>query len=178
MASAFQRRKVLGVFDAMDAEGRGFLEEGDFAALATRWTSLRGLDPVSAGNARLREIMLGWWASLSAAALDPDRVRLEDVLAVVDLLPGMAEAVAATADAMFEAIDENGDGLISRPEYRQLIEVWNGRATDTDEVFSLLDSDGDDFIPREEFRLLWYEFWAGDDPQAAGSLVFGRLQAM
>lgn len=175
MASAFQRRKVLGVFDAMDSEGRGFLVEGDFADLAARWTTLRGLRPGSAQYSRLREIMLGWWESLSATALDPRQVHLDDVMAVVEVLPSMSDAVIATADAMFEAIDENGDGLISRAEYRQLIEAWNGRPTDTDEVFTLLDADADGFIPHAEFRLLWYQFWAGNDPYAPGTWVFGRF---
>lgn len=177
MASEFQRRKIAGVFDAMDTDGRGHLVEGDFEALAGRWTTLRGVVPESDRYARLRAIMVGWWASLSAAAADRDRVFLEDVLAVVDLLPTMTEAVTATADAMFEAIDENGDGEISRAEYRQLIEVWNGRPTDTDEVFPLLDLNGDGHLSRAEFRLLWTQFWAGDAPDAPGTWVFGRFDA-
>lgn len=175
MASEFQRSKVAGVFAAMGAQERGFLVEGDFEALAERWTTLRGLQPPDPRYFRLRAVMLGWWASLSASAADPARVRLPDVLTVVDRLPGMAQAVHDTADAMFEATDENGDGRISRPEYRQLIEAWNGRATDTDEVFDLLDLDGDGYLSRAEFRLLWQQFWAGDDPDAPGTWVFGRF---
>jgi hypothetical protein len=176
MASEFQRRKILGVFDAMDTAARGFLIEDDFAALAERWTTLRGLVPGSEQYERLRAIMLGWWASLSYAATEPQRVLLDDVMTVVDRLPGMSEAVQATADAMFEAIDENADDRISQAEYRQLIEAWNGRETDTDEVFDLLDLNGDGHISRDEFRLLWTQFWAGDDSSDPGTWVFGRLQ--
>jgi hypothetical protein len=117
--------------------------------------------------------MLGWWSALSAASPDGVRARLDDVMAVVDLLPGMTDAVVATADAMFEAVDENGDGAISRAEYRRLIEAWNGCPTDTDEVFDLLDLDGDGHLSQPEFRVLWAEFWAGDDPAAPGTWVFG-----
>jgi len=176
MASEFQRRKILSVFDAMDADGRGFLIEHDFAALAARWTTLRGLTPEAEQYAQLNAIMLGWWHSLSAAARDPLRVHLDDVLTVVDLLPTMADAVNATADAMFEAVDENADQRISRAEYRQLIEAWNGRETDTDETFALLDLDGDGYLSRAEFRRLWTQFWAGDDPAAPGTWVFGRFE--
>jgi hypothetical protein len=176
MASEFQRRKILRVFDAMDADGRGFLIECDFVALAARWTTLRGLSPDAAQYGRLSAVMFGWWQSLSSAARDPRRVFLDDVMTVVDLLPGMADAVIATADAMFDATDENSDNRISRAEYRQLIEAWNGRSTDTDEIFTLLDLDGDGHISREEFRLLWTQFWAGDDPTAPGTWVFGRFE--
>jgi Ca2+-binding EF-hand superfamily protein len=176
MASEFQRRKILSVFEAMDTDARGFLTEDDFAALAARWTTLRGLAPESEQYGQLNAIMLGWWQSLSAAARDPRRVFLDDVLTVVDVLPSMADAVTATADAMFEAVDENSDQRISRAEYRQLIEAWNGRETDTDETFALLDPDGDGFISREEFRRLWTQFWAGDDPTAPGTWVFGHFE--
>jgi Ca2+-binding EF-hand superfamily protein len=176
MASEFQRRKVAGVFNAMDKDRRGHLGEADFEALAARWTTLRGVEPGSEAYERLQAIMLGWWSSLSAAAVDSEHAGLDDVLAVVDVLPTMTEAMTATADAMFEAIDENGDGSISRAEYHQLIEAWNGCPTDTDEVFGLLDLDGDGHISQEEFRTLWIEFWAGDDPGALGTWVFGRFE--
>ena len=77
---------------------------------------------------------------------------------------------------MFEAIDENGDDLISRTEYHQLIEAWNGRPTDTDETFDLLDLDTDGYLSHREFRALWTQFWAGDDPTAPGTWVFGRFE--
>jgi hypothetical protein len=164
------------VFEAMGEDGRDFLTERDFVALAARWTTLRGLAPGSDRYARLQGIMLGWWASLSSAAEDGDRVTLDDVMALVDQLPTMTDAVAGTADAMFEAIDENADGRISRAEYRQLIEAWTGQETDTDEVFSLLDLDGDGYLAPEEFRHLWIQFWAGDDPRAPGTWVFGHFE--
>ncbi|MFK0247875.1 EF-hand domain-containing protein [Amycolatopsis azurea] len=175
MASDLQRRKISGVFAAMDVDGDGFLQEYDFQALADRWARRRG-----PGDAQsLTGIMLSWWTTLLAASdIDrDDKVTLDEVLLVVDKLPGMPEAVTATADAMFEAIDENGDGLISAAEYRQLIEVWNGRPTDTDATFPLLDSDGDGMLSRDEFAALWLEFWAGDDAEAPGTLVFGPLAA-
>lgn len=173
MASDLQRRKIQGVFRAMDVDGDGFLEEADFSALAARWARIR---PAGDGE-RLTEIMLGWWATLLAAS-DRDRdnkVTVEEVLHVVDELPSMPEAVTATADTMFEAVDEDGDGLISAGEYRRMIEAWNGVSTDTDAIFPLLDADGDGRLSRTEFAALWYEFWAGDDAGAPGSLVFGRL---
>lgn len=97
------------------------------------------------------------------------------MLTVVDQLPAMPQAVTATADTMFAAIDENGDGLISAGEYRQMIEAWNGVSTDTDAIFPLLDADGDGRLSRAEFVDLWFEFWAGDDAESPGALVFGPL---
>lgn len=176
MASEFQRRKITGVFRAMDANNDGQLEEDDFRALTQRWTSLRGVAPESDEYNRLAVIMMAWWATLLNASSQVDKVELDDVLAVVDKLRTMTDVVAATARAMFEAIDENSDQQISAAEYRQLIEAWNGVETDTDEVFPLLDLDGDGSISEDEFTELWTEFWAGDDPTANGTWVFGRFE--
>jgi Ca2+-binding EF-hand superfamily protein len=178
MASELQRRKTALVFGAMDVDEDGFLTREDFAALAARWTDNRGLAPDSAEAARLSAIMMGWWATLLAAS-DVDRdekVTLDEVLLVVDRLAEDTRPVATTATAMFEAVDANGDGRISAAEYRELVETWNGRPTDTDEVFALLDLDGDGHLSLAEFVELWTEFWAGDNPNAAGTWVFGRFE--
>lgn len=178
MASDFQRYKIAGVFNAMDADKDGFLEEADFEALTARWTENRGWVPGSESHTRLTMIMMGWWNTLLAASdLDRDnKITLDEVLLVVDQLGAMADVVIGTADAMFEAIDEDMDGEISAAEYRQLIETWNGCETDTDETFPLLDLDGDGHISKEEFTKLWMEFWAGDDPNSPATWVFGRFE--
>ena len=182
MASELQRRKVTRVFRAMDANGDGLLEEADFAALTERWAAVRGAPPGSPEHTRLTDIMMGWWQTLLATSDETPRdtpratVTLDDVLAVVDRLGQMRQPVAATAMTMFEAVDEDADGMISAPEYRRLIESWNGRSTDSDEVFPLLDGDGDGYLSRTEFTELWTEFWAGDDADSPGTWVFGRFE--
>jgi Ca2+-binding EF-hand superfamily protein len=172
MASQFQHHKVAGVFAAMDADGDGYLTEGDFRALTARWITLRG----DGDQTRLTAIMMGWWATLRDAA-GTSQVTIGGVLAVVDQLTRMPQAVAGTAEAMFEAVDENADGRISPAEYRKLVEAWNGRETDTAEAFALLDLNHDGYLSRSEFTEHWTEFWAGDDPAAPGSWVFGFFPA-
>ncbi|WP_327085415.1 EF-hand domain-containing protein [Nonomuraea sp. NBC_01738] len=198
MASTFQRSKIELVFRAMDTDGDGRLRESDFAALARRWASVRAARPTTADHTtadhtagdheaadraavgdeeRLSGIMHGWWGTLAGRARDPESVTVDDVLTVVDLLGQMPGAVTATAEAMFEAVDEDGDGRISPAEYRRMIEAWNGRPTDTTAAFTRLDLDADGTISRAEFTGHWTEFWAGDDPAAPGSHVFGEPAA-
>ncbi|MEU4253041.1 EF-hand domain-containing protein [Amycolatopsis sp. NPDC026612] len=175
MASEFQRRKISGVFGAMDADRDGYLTEADFRALTARWLELRGTDAGTPEGQQLAAVMMGWWGTLDDASGRGGKVTLDQVLRVVDELPAMPAAVTGTAAAMFEAVDENGDGVISAAEYHRLIVAWNGADTPTDEVFALLDADGDGRLSRNEFARHWFEFWAGDDPAAPGSLVFGRF---
>ena len=177
MASELQRRKTAVVFGAMDVDADGYLTESDFAALTARWTANRGLPVTSAQARRLAAIMMGWWETLLAAS-DADRdgrATLDEVLVVVDGLAADTAPVVATATAMFEAVDSDGDGRVSSAEYREMIEAWTGQPADTDEVFEVLDGDGDGYLSEEEFVVLWTEFWAGDDPNAPGTWVFGRL---
>jgi Ca2+-binding EF-hand superfamily protein len=105
------------------------------------------------------------------------RVALADVLTVVDQLAQMPQAVTGTAEATFEAVDENADGHVSPAEYRQMIEAWTGREADTSDAFELLDLDHDGYLSQSEFAEHWTEFWAGDNLDAVGSCVFGTFPA-
>ena len=51
MSSEFQKRKVAGVFYALDVDQDGYLEEEDFQCLTDRWNEIRELP---AGHARAR----------------------------------------------------------------------------------------------------------------------------
>ncbi|MCC8251034.1 EF-hand domain-containing protein [Saccharothrix luteola] len=173
MASDLQRKKTSIVFTAMDSNGDGFLERADFEALTDRWVHLRG----AADPERLREIMMGWWDALRAAS-DHDRddkITVDEVLTVVEDLGTMLDLVVATAESMFEAVDEDGDGLVSAPEYGRMIHAWTGDDAPTDAVFARLDLDGDGSISKSEFVQHWVEFWAGDDADAPGAHVFGEV---
>ncbi|MBY8849914.1 EF-hand domain-containing protein [Saccharothrix longispora] len=175
MASDLQREKTSIVFAAMDVNGDGYLERADFEALTDRWVHLRdGYQPE-----RLREIMMGWWEALHAASdQDSDeKVSHDEVLRMVDNLGTALDLVVATAESMFEAVDEDGDGAVSAPEYGRMIHAWTGDETPTDGVFALLDLDGDGTISKSEFVRHWVEFWAGDDPEAPGTHVFGEVPA-
>ncbi|MFA3875784.1 EF-hand domain-containing protein [Streptomyces sp. MMCC 100] len=108
--------------------------------------------------------MTGWWQQLSAAADEsrPSRAGLDELMTVVERLPTMPEAVTATADTIFDAVDENGDGRISRGEHQRLVDTWHGRGMATEDVFDRLDQDGDGYLSRAEFALLWTQFWISD----------------
>ncbi len=176
MASEFQRRKVAAVFGAMDADGNGYLEESDFETLTERWLGLRGWAPGTDGHERMRAIMMGWWsaiATMSGAEYD-DKVSLDELMTVVDQLPAMDDAVYATADAMFDAIDQDKDDRIALAEHRQVVYAWKGSDDGIEEVFPKLDVNGDGYLSRTEFRDLWSGFWRGDDPESPSQWIFGR----
>ncbi|MCP2167515.1 EF-hand domain-containing protein [Goodfellowiella coeruleoviolacea] len=175
MASDLQRRKTSIVFTAMDVNRDGFLERADFEALTDRWVGIRG----ETGADRLREIMMGWWDAVhTASAKNGDqKVTLDEVMTAVDTLGGMLDRVAATAESMFEAVDQDGDGRISPTEYGRMIHGWTGADTPTNDAFTRLDLDGDGWIGTSEFVRHWVEFWVGDDADAPGTHLFGAVPA-
>ena len=175
MASEFQRRKVSAVFHAMDADHNGYLEESDFKTLTARWVGIRGWTPGTEDYERMRAVMMGWWSALAAMsdADHDDKVSLDELMHVVDQLPAMDAEVMATADAMFDTIDQNGDGRIALAEHKQVVRAWKGTDEGVEEVFAELDLNGDGHLSREEFRELWSGFWRGDDPESPSQWVFG-----
>ncbi len=50
MSSEFQKRKVAGVFYALDVDQDGYLEEEDFQCLTDRWNEIRGYQPGTPGT--------------------------------------------------------------------------------------------------------------------------------
>ena len=174
MASEFLRRKIRAVFRAMDADSNGLLEEADFAAVTRRWAAIRGWEAGAEGHDRMRSIMLGWWAGLVMADQDGDgKVDFDELMTLVDQLGAMDEEVYATADAMFDAIDENGDGRVSLEEHKQVVQAWKGSDDGVEDVFPQLDLNGDGHLSREEFRELWSGFWRGDDTDSPSQWLFG-----
>ena len=177
MASAFQERKLKGMFAAFDADGDGYLREEDFRALVARWSRLPGVGPGTELRTRVETLLMGWWAALlEAGDTNGDgAVDMGELLSLVDRLPSMTAAVTATADTVFDAVDANGDGRISPEEHRRLVETWNGQAADMTGIFELLDLNGDGHLSREEFALLWCQFWVSDDPVEPGNWLCGRF---
>ncbi|MER7644878.1 MULTISPECIES: EF-hand domain-containing protein [unclassified Streptomyces] len=180
MSSEFQRTKLRAMFEAFDADGNGYLEEADFVALADRWGRLpRVRREGSELAARVDGVLKGWWQHLSET-VDTDRdgrIDMDDILAMVDHLPTIPEAVTATADTIFDAVDENADGRISRGEHQRLVDTWHGRPVETGGVFDRLDQDADGYLSRPEFAALWTQFWISDDPAEPGNLMCGPIGA-
>lgn len=177
MASAFQEGKLRGMFAAFDADGDGYLREEDFRSLVARWSLLPAVAPGTELRAKVESLLMGWWAALlEEGDINGDgAVDMGELLLLVDKLPAMVGDVTATAETVFDAVDANGDGVISPEEHRTLVETWNGQPVDMTGVFERLDLNGDGHLSRDEFALLWRQFWISDDPAAPGNWLCGRL---
>ncbi|MEU6343242.1 EF-hand domain-containing protein [Streptomyces sp. NPDC046977] len=177
MASAFQERKLRGMFAAFDADSDGYLREEDFRALVARWSRLPAVGPGTELRTRVETLLMKWWAALLDAgdANGDGTVDMQELLSLVDRLPAMVGDVTATAETVFDAVDANGDGRISSEEHQRLVETWNGQPVEMTGIFELLDLNGDGHLSREEFAMLWRQFWISDNPVEPGNWLCGRI---
>jgi Ca2+-binding EF-hand superfamily protein len=167
-----QRQRYERIFEFLDTDGSGAIEEQDFLALAQDVLSRTGA-PADSPNARsLQEAYRKGWESLRGEAdLDADgRVTREEFLRrLSDAYDGgspLRTAIDAVSDAEFDAMDVNGDGMVSDEELQRVLEIRGASKQQAEEAAKGLDADGDGYISRNEYREAWTAFHTGQDPNA------------
>ncbi|SDC16167.1 EF-hand domain-containing protein [Streptomyces prasinopilosus] len=111
--------------------------------------------------------------------MDEDRLSKEQFvtasrLSVIDT--SRLNVTEGGGHAIFDIIDTDGDNEISKDEFaRFLRDVWRSDSPGAMDVFAKLDTDGDGAISRHEFIRAIREFYLPNDPDAPGSLFFGRV---
>ncbi|MQS09014.1 EF-hand domain-containing protein [Streptomyces alkaliphilus] len=172
--------KLEREFDAMDANQDGYLDWSDYQQLADRYIQAYRLDR---NDRRARALQtfhqIYWLELLRHAGVDSDRLTKEQFvmanrLAVIDT--SRLNVTEGGGHAIFDVIDVDGDNEISKDEFaRFLRDVRRSDAPDAMEMFPLLDVDGDGMISRMEFIRAIREHYLSHDPNAPGSMFFGRL---
>lgn len=187
MLSDLQRRKLTHKFEIFDADGDGGVEASDFRAMIDRLARLRGWDEGSEPVERLRAEYAEFWKALVSMAepADPDRIELDDWLAYYEAALDFEREMAgpdhvtctprSTMGLVFDVLDRDGDGEISREEYRQFCRAHRIDLPADGDVFARLDRDGDGRLTRSEMLDLVTEFYFSDDPEAPGNRLFGPL---
>ncbi len=174
MLSDLRRRKLTTAFNAIDFNRNGVVERADYTAVADKLSTLSGWEKGSDGDAAVHELLSAWWDRTkdSADLNDDGIVTCEEFCTMVDTAD--EAALAQGGPALFDALDQSGDGVISPAEYRIFGTAYR-LAGDADALFARLDADGDGQISRDEFTQLWLEFILGEDESAAGNWMFGEF---
>ncbi|WP_073486891.1 EF-hand domain-containing protein [Streptoalloteichus hindustanus] len=172
--------KLERSFDALDADGNGYLEWSDYQKLADRYIEAYKLDR---NDRRARALVafcqMYWLDVLRHAGVDGDRLTKDQYVTATRLATIDTSRLNVTeggAHAIFDVVDTDGDNEISREEYARLArDVWRIDASDALEGFAKLDVDGDGAVSRHEFIRAVREHFLSNDPEAPGSLFFGRV---
>jgi Ca2+-binding EF-hand superfamily protein len=177
MATDLQLRKFEKLFENLDTDGDGVIDQADVDRLVQGWCAAFGVPP---GSERWRQATARsnkLWQSLeSRADADGDTVvgKQEWVAAHED--PAFIENVAIPlAEANFDLADVDQDGRVALNEWMTAQSVVGLGQIEALEAFQLLDADGDGFITAEEHLAALHEFYRSTDSEDAGNLMAGRL---
>jgi len=174
-----QKAKQIHYFNVLDANDDGLLEKRDFIDVADRIADMRGYEDGSARHSAVRKELLRIWTNARAlsGAEGKAKVPLEDWLAheekVLDSDVLIHSYVQGIAQAVFDILDADSDGVISEAEYLQFFRAFRGTEDQGARAFRKLDENGDGHLTRQEFLDAVTEFHLSDDPDAPGNWLFG-----
>uniref|UniRef100_B8HL04 Calcium-binding EF-hand-containing protein n=1 Tax=Cyanothece sp. (strain PCC 7425 / ATCC 29141) TaxID=395961 RepID=B8HL04_CYAP4 len=188
MLGELQQKKIERLFNVLDSDRNGLLEQGDFAKRASVLTTIRGENTDSPLYQKLYATQMAWWENLRAAT-DKDnngQVTLEEWSAFWEAwLTSVAneaatgqtpslEAIKGSAAVTFDMIDSNQDGQVTSDEYASWFQTLN-LGGDGKNHFNRLDLDGDGIVSRDEAIKLSLEFFLSNEPEAPGNYLYGSL---
>lgn len=174
-----QRAKQVHYFNVLDYDGDGVLEKQDFLDVADRLAELRGYDDGSSRHSSVRQEILRMWTNARAlsGAESKTQITLDDWLAheekVLDSSVLIHSYVQGIAQAVFDILDADSDGVISEPEYTQFFYAFRGEEDGAARAFRRLDADDSGELTRQEFLEAVTDFHLSDDPEARGNWLFG-----
>lgn len=186
MLGDLQRKKLERKFHVFDANGDGFVQREDFDIIIDKLLQLRGLSTDSTAGGAVRDQYLDYWMTLQrfADANRDQRVSLAEWMEYHDAAlefekvleeQGEEGTLQPFAEVLFQMLDTNGDGQVSADEYCEFLQAYKLDENAARQTFQHLDERNNGFITLEELFGLVEQFYASNDPEAAGNWLFGPL---
>ncbi|RJQ73732.1 hypothetical protein D5S17_24210 [Pseudonocardiaceae bacterium YIM PH 21723] len=182
MLTNFQQSKLELRFGQLDALRDGYLDKRDLEVTAQRLCDeLLPADSADQRRAVYDSHRYLWGMLVPLADHDGDhRISLQEYVQaleahVVGNPQGYQLCVARTMKALFDAMDGNGDGCLDRAEVSKMATTLGVAESDVDIMFDKLDANRDGVISEAEYLAALHDFYHGDDPDSAGSYLFGRV---
>lgn len=171
--------KLEALFQATDTDNDGYVDWSDYQRIIDRYLSAYKINKQDRKAQSLTIAYQMYWTELLRHAGGNDRLDREQFAhanraASVDTSRyNMMECIP---HAIFDIADTDGDNTISKPEFKQFLDLlWGSKAPDAMDTFARLDTDGDGVISRHEYIRAIREFFHSPDLDVPGSLFFGHL---
>ena len=181
MLSEVQQRKLTRLFNLLDTDHDGVINQADYQARIDRLSATSGQISGSAGHEALeRGHMNDWQRTRSFADANRDQqVVLPEFLAANESLLSDREEFAAHGGTLVAItvglVDSDGDGHIGAEEFRRSIEGYGLSAQAAQAAFARLDRSGDGQLSRDELAQAIEEFFFSADPEAPGNWLLGMF---
>lgn len=180
MLGPVQKTNLDRVFDTLDITRDGVIGADDFRTMAQRMSTLRpGMEPGQI--AEIQETFATWWDTIRRAAdVDGDgEISREEFVAAaargLDQDPAYVDKMIRVSVVTFRAADEEGDGLLTRPQVERIYRAFGVDESLSAQTFDRIDVNGDGFVSVDEFVSAARDVWSNDDPSAPGAVMFGPL---
>ena len=183
MLSDIMQKKLSRHFQFRDLDKDGYVEKADWVQCAKNLAKLRGW---AEGSAEYQEVMARhiemWTTFWLPADQDGDgKVALEEYLDLAEVQRKLGftyemRQVTYLFAAIFDTIDLDGDGEITRDEYKLFFEAWGIDPALADTAYSQMDFNADGRLSRSIFLQYGSNFYINDEPDVVGNYLFGPYE--
>ncbi|MFY7067974.1 EF-hand domain-containing protein [Nocardiopsis changdeensis] len=164
------------LFDVLDTDGDKYATWADYQRLVDRYITGYTLDPTEPKAHAIETAYRSLWDRLVRYSGAGDRLERQEFIAAMHAASedrSRSNAAEAVAEAVFDLLDEDGDGRISLEEFLVYAAALGAGEADARTRFAHVDTDGDGDMSREEFVLSARQFLFGEDSDSPGGFVFG-----
>lgn len=181
MLSQLQTHKLTHLFNILDFDSNGHIQEEDFEAIGENLAIVRDFEFDSPEFDSLTGLTKGIWTNL-VPFVDGGGVNLSDWLSFLGKILDEENGdvyyryVTQFVETLFDLFDENNDGVISQTEYIDLFIGLRIEVRFAPKAFRKLDINGDGIISKDELIKSVDEFMKSDDPNSTGNWLFGAWE--
>lgn len=182
MLSDFQRAKLERRFELLDMDGDGYITADDYDEAAANVCRAFDYEHDSPQYEKVHVIYLRLWVALSRGVDEPEtgRISREQFVGscarlLVEDEGGFDRFVSPIALAIYDVIDAGRSGAVDVEQVATWFNAYGVCADDAERAFRAVDRNGDGRLNAQDVQKAIREFYTGDDPQAAGNLIFGPL---
>lgn len=186
MVSAFFFQKMNRWFDAYDVDGDGVLTMQDFEQSLVNMVRLLELSEDSPVYERALQINQNHWQhllSISDQNRDHQITRDEFINWAIMAyqqrhVPSVEQAFESWIIGIFELLDVDGNGTISKQEYATFYQAHPAVyvAEQVDEIWDHLDTNHDGRLSFGEAFTMMLQFFFSDNPVDAGNWIYGKIE--
>lgn len=181
MLTDLQIRKITRAFQLADMDHDGVLEKSDYEQYAAHMAHAFDVASDSSAYQMLHQkIMSDWEMARQMLSKDDDKITLQEFLAFHDSIlhsPMFDAFVAGYVDstlAMWRVVDPQGPADAANAfRFARFLKTFGVSEADANEAFRRLDKNGNGVMERDEMIAAQQEFFASDDPNAAGNWLLG-----
>ncbi|MFF4403119.1 EF-hand domain-containing protein [Streptomyces sp. NPDC001404] len=178
MTSEVLRERYAHRFRAHDADGDGWVDEGDFVRRARQLVDGLGEPADSARAKALVEGVRDGWRSIADIAGVPVDGRIDENRFVAALASAydsgiVADIMRPSVAAHVALADRDGNGYVDEGEFVNAQQAAGIGADDARKAFSLLDRDGDGRLAIAEWQSAVLEFYTSTGSDVPGVRILG-----